>query len=228
MSWEEKIKNAMFIGEKLVWKYKIKIEPVGQNYDYWMDEVIYFSDQRIIWDVNTKHPESIPYNKIVSIRKDTVGSGGVAAIKSMVKGGGVIYVDAQDISIGFQFPNTDSMEYCDWLLKEARSGKELKKAEDVPDISGERDPNAPPPSPKQGGGCFIATATFDSPYRFEVAILRDFRDQVLSKYSMGRTFITYYYKYSPSVAKIISGSKSLKTFTKIILKPLIKIASKYI
>jgi len=48
--------------------------------------------------------------------------------------------------------------------------------------------------------CFIATAAFHDGDAPPVRMLRRFRDQVLSKFELGRKFISAYYHYSPPVA----------------------------
>ncbi|OHB67479.1 MAG: hypothetical protein A2Y76_09950 [Planctomycetes bacterium RBG_13_60_9] len=63
---------------------------------------------------------------------------------------------------------------------------------------------AKPPRPeqvaKQGpSGCFIATAVCgpDAP---EVGVLRNYRDQILMRSPLGRTFVRFYYRISPPIA----------------------------
>lgn len=48
--------------------------------------------------------------------------------------------------------------------------------------------------------CFVATSAFESPMAVEVVFLRQFRDQKLKLFPLGRAFVFYYYKISPSVA----------------------------
>ncbi len=67
-------------------------------------------------------------------------------------------------------------------------------------------------------GCFIATAVFDEPYSVELTVLRNFRDQALKKYKLGRSFVYYYYKYSPSIANKIRNNYFIKTPVKYCLK----------
>lgn len=55
----------------------------------------------------------------------------------------------------------------------------------------------------QEGGCFIATATFNSESHPTVETLRKFRDAVLLDYSYGRKFVSLYYKTSPNIANWI-------------------------
>ncbi len=69
--------------------------------------------------------------------------------------------------------------------------------------------------------CFIATVCFDSFDSKEVVLFRRFRDEVLTKSSLGRVFISVYYTLSPRVSVFIGNNILLKSFFKnIILFPL--------
>ncbi|MCX5808731.1 MAG: metallophosphoesterase, partial [Proteobacteria bacterium] len=57
-----------------------------------------------------------------------------------------------------------------------------------------------------GSGCFIATAAYGSYLHPYVQILREFRDAFLAVNSMGRSFVEWYYRVSPSIADIIRTS----------------------
>lgn len=50
-------------------------------------------------------------------------------------------------------------------------------------------------------GCFIATAAFRSDDAPPVEMLRQFRDRVLLKFELGRTFVDFYYSWSPGAAE---------------------------
>jgi uncharacterized delta-60 repeat protein len=69
--------------------------------------------------------------------------------------------------------------------------------------------------------CFIATAAFGSILDKHVVVLRQFRDQVLTKYLLGRKFIEVYYKYSPQLADVIQRHDLLRGATRIGLMPLV-------
>jgi hypothetical protein len=75
-----------------------------------------------------------------------------------------------------------------------------------------------------GGGCFIATAAFGSSMADDVVILKEFRDNILLKNSVGRSFVRFYYELSPRLADYIEGHKSLKTAVRIGLIPLVGIS----
>lgn len=86
------------------------------------------------------------------------------------------------------------------------------------DLSFETPLISPPP-----GGCYIATAVYGSYDCPEVLVLRQYRDEVLSKSWYGRLFIHTYYTISPHIAKRLSRKSSI---TKFIKKKLDKFVSK--
>jgi hypothetical protein len=76
---------------------------------------------------------------------------------------------------------------------------------------------------KSKSGCFIATATYDSPLSKEVIVLKKWRDQTLLNTSIGRNFVKFYYIFSPTIANYIRKSNFLKMIMLYILKPIIKL-----
>jgi uncharacterized repeat protein (TIGR02543 family) len=68
-----------------------------------------------------------------------------------------------------------------------------------------------------GLGCFIATAAYGSPTAEQIDVLREFRDVVLLKSTVGSQFVALYYKLSPPVADFISGSSFLRTLVRELL-----------
>jgi hypothetical protein len=75
-----------------------------------------------------------------------------------------------------------------------------------------------------GGGCFIATSCFGNYNHPFVRILREFRDRILLKNSIGRNFVKWYYAHSPKYAEIIRNNLILKVITQILLIPVVFIA----
>jgi len=75
-----------------------------------------------------------------------------------------------------------------------------------------------------GGGCFIATACFGNHNHPFVKILREFRDRILLKNSIGRNFVKWYYRHSPKYAEIIRRNLILKFATQIMLIPVVLFA----
>lgn len=71
------------------------------------------------------------------------------------------------------------------------------------------------------GDCFIATATYGSPFHPDVEILRDFRDTYVVRCKLGRALVNYYYKYSPFIAELIVKNKALKVAVRVTLFPLV-------
>ena len=59
-------------------------------------------------------------------------------------------------------------------------------------------------------GCFIATACYGDYNAYEVVVLRNYRDNILSKNLQGRIFIRVYYFLSPTIANLIGKSESAK------------------
>lgn len=58
--------------------------------------------------------------------------------------------------------------------------------------------------------CFIATSTYSDPLHPQVLLLTRFRDEVLEKSFLGRSFIWIYYKVSPPIANFLDKNPHLK------------------
>lgn len=76
-----------------------------------------------------------------------------------------------------------------------------------------------------GTFCFIATAAYGTPEQQSVSLLRQFRDKVLLTNPIGRSFVDFYYKHSPTLADTIKNSPVLKLATRILLLPFIGLAA---
>jgi hypothetical protein len=79
----------------------------------------------------------------------------------------------------------------------------------------------PTPTTGGGGGCFIATAAYGSYMHPQVYKLREFRDSFLMQTSVGRDFISLYYKYSPPIAAVIADNQFLRIITRLFLTPIV-------
>jgi len=75
-------------------------------------------------------------------------------------------------------------------------------------------PSTPEPS---GGYCFIATAAYGTPTAEQIDVLREFRDVVLLKSTVGSKFVTLYYQLSPPVANFIARNDFLRTLVRELL-----------
>ncbi len=72
-----------------------------------------------------------------------------------------------------------------------------------------------------GSGCFIATAAYGSYMEAHVQILRNFRDTFLMPSSMGRAFVSFYYRHSPPMANFIAKHDGLRTAVRVGLTPVV-------
>jgi tetratricopeptide (TPR) repeat protein len=60
---------------------------------------------------------------------------------------------------------------------------------------------------KQKGGCYVATAVYGSYDCPEVWVLRRWRDNRLASSSSGRRFIRLYYRFSPTVVRVVGNER---------------------
>jgi hypothetical protein len=65
--------------------------------------------------------------------------------------------------------------------------------------------------------CFIATAAYGTPTAEQIDVLREFRDIVLLKSTVGSEFVTLYYQLSPPIADFIVRSDLLRTLVRELL-----------
>jgi len=75
-----------------------------------------------------------------------------------------------------------------------------------------------------GGGCFIATAAYGSQMEPNVKILREFRDSFLLNNKFGKTFVRFYYTYSPLTADFIAKHTNLRAITRLSLLPIVGVS----
>lgn len=68
--------------------------------------------------------------------------------------------------------------------------------------------------------CFVVTAAYGDQNHPIVQTFRIFRDTILTKYSIGKRFIKWYYKIGPILADKISGHKLICYLLRSVLTPL--------
>ena len=66
-------------------------------------------------------------------------------------------------------------------------------------------------------GCFIATAAYGTPTAEQIDVLREFRDVVLLKNTVGSLFTGLYYRLSPPVADFIAANEVVRTLVRELL-----------
>jgi hypothetical protein len=66
-------------------------------------------------------------------------------------------------------------------------------------------------------GCFIATAAYGTPTAEQINVLREFRDVVLLKSTLGTIFVALYYRLSPPVADFIAGNEVVRILVRDLL-----------
>lgn len=81
-------------------------------------------------------------------------------------------------------------------------------------------------SSSSSGGCYIATMVYGSYDHPQVMVLRGFRDDVLQQNPLGRAFVKFYYKYSPTWVEHLKDKKLINSFIRKILDGFIKIYNK--
>jgi immune inhibitor A len=98
------------------------------------------------------------------------------------------------------------------------------------DAAGDETVAAPPVAPtlemkSSGGKCFIATAAYGSYEAPTVKTLRLFRDRILLTNPPGRLLVKTYYALSPPLAAVIADSPVLRGGVRILLLPVIVVAT---
>lgn len=112
------------------------------------------------------------------------------------------------------------------ILELCRSGKKLEAVKLYKNITGENLKQSKEYVEKLAsdhgielskGACFIATACYGDYDAYEVLLLRNYRDEKLLSTRSGRTFVKWYYRISPPIAKVLERSGWLRSFTKVVL-----------
>lgn len=75
----------------------------------------------------------------------------------------------------------------------------------------------------RAAGCFVATVAYGGYDSVNVKFLRAFRDEILSKYRLGRLFIWFYYRIGPNLALLVEKTPTMKNTARRHLDFLIKL-----
>lgn len=78
-------------------------------------------------------------------------------------------------------------------------------------------------SSSSSSGCYIATMVYGDYDEPQVMVLREFRDNVLHNSALGRLFIRFYYRYSPTWVEHLKDKKRVNAFIRSILDKFISI-----
>lgn len=80
--------------------------------------------------------------------------------------------------------------------------------------------------PQSSSGCYIATMVYKDYNHPKVMVLRDFRDDFLLNYFVGRKFVKFYYKYSPPLVELLRDKRIINNIIKKSLNMIIKLIDK--
>ena len=80
-------------------------------------------------------------------------------------------------------------------------------------------------SSESDGGCLIATAAYGTPMESRIDVLREVRDTYLLNSAAGTAFVEAYYTFSPPVADFVAKHPTAATTVRVLLTPIIAVAS---
>jgi len=106
---------------------------------------------------------------------------------------------------------------------------EILSQDNLMDESNEVSTNSKSPTSTEGGGCLIATATFDSELAPQVQKLRELRDNTILSTESGTAFMTgfnqLYYSFSPTIADLEREYPIFKEVVKFSITPMLSTLS---
>ncbi|MDN7129842.1 hypothetical protein J6I92_08155 [Pseudidiomarina sp. 1APR75-15] len=80
---------------------------------------------------------------------------------------------------------------------------------------------------KSGAACFVATAAYQNPNHPDVIYLRSFRDKKLATTRVGRSFIAWYWRNGPKLAKVVRKSPVFAAMAKAPIFILVRFLQKF-
>lgn len=114
------IEEVLETEEKVEWSTPMRfVRDVPGFDDLWVKDTLYFTNKRLIWNVQKRgifskkfSCDDMPYKAIGAIDKQQKPrSGGISGLKTMFKGGGTILVSSAVGSRQFQFDDEDTYTY---------------------------------------------------------------------------------------------------------------------
>jgi len=124
--------------------------------------------------------------------------------------GKVVYLKAEP-DTGYNFVN--------WSGADSAMGSNATKAATIITMDDDYSIQANFAEPEEPGGgmCFIATAAYGTSTAKQLDVLREFRDDVLLKSTLGSRLVDLYYKVSPPIADFISENGVVRTLVRELL-----------
>jgi hypothetical protein len=120
---------------------------------------------------------------------------------------------------------SESADYAEWVLKNAPPKDEMMRM--ILETALRFDGRDPRIGQEPKGKCFIATASYGSPFAAEVMVFRQFRDEILLSSKLGSAIVRVYYLMSPPMARVIAKYEFLRSITRrIVLEPILRLIRK--
>ena len=124
---------------------------------------------------------------------------------------------AADLLQGREYRHPGDGSRCTWyLLKPFRDTMLVGVNRMVAEVR-RLDPSYQPPKIYEPSACFVVTATLGDPDHSTVALLRAFRDQVISKTDWGTRILGFYSRVGPVMASQIARSRVLRLLSRLLL-----------
>lgn len=75
---------------------------------------------------------------------------------------------------------------------------------------------------KSGATCFVASVAYDDPNHPDVMFLRWYRDHILNKTQRGQSFIAWYWRNGPNLARLVGKSTLLRKMSRLVIAGIVK------
>lgn len=122
-----------------------------------------------------------------------------------------------DLLQGRQYPDPNDGSRRRWFLTERYRAYVIQNVDAWVARLKQIDPSYEPPKIPKSSPCFVVTATLGDPDDATVALLRSFRDQVISKNSWGVRILRVYSTVGPFMAGQVARSRGLRFLSRHLL-----------